>query len=174
MRIYYDTEFTNLDGINDWDLISAGFITEHGHEWYVEITDFNEETCSDFVRETVLPLLKKGNKLPERMLSTHIAWRLCQWLEAFNEPLIELVSDAACDWSIVNAYCYTEFSSLPVKVRGQLWRGHPSKEIREALVHAESEFWQANPGMQHHALYDARRLKLIADRQREMLAAGDY
>lgn len=33
MRIYYDTEFTNLDGNADWDLISAGFVAEDGQEW---------------------------------------------------------------------------------------------------------------------------------------------
>ena len=65
MKIYYDTEFTNLDSNIDWDLISAGFVTETGDEWYVEIKDFNHEECSNFVINTVLPLLGKGD-LPSR------------------------------------------------------------------------------------------------------------
>ena len=30
MRIYYDTEFTSLDGNVDWDMISAGFVADRG------------------------------------------------------------------------------------------------------------------------------------------------
>lgn len=168
MRIYYDTEFTSLDGNVDWDMISAGFITETGEEFYVEITDFLREDCSPFVVETVLPLLGKGDKLPERMPSEQFADRLCNWLKSFNQP-IDLVSDAACDWSLVNGYCYAEFRALPFKVQGQVWRPSEQEPIKIALLETELRFWHANKGMQHHALYDARRLKLIADRQRELL-----
>ena len=69
MRIYYDTEFTSLDANAAWDMISAGFVAETGLEWYVEITDYLQEDCSPFVVEMVLPLLGKGDKIPERMPS---------------------------------------------------------------------------------------------------------
>lgn len=171
MKIYYDTEFTSLDGNVDWDMISAGFVAENGQEWYVEIKDFLREDCSAFVVETVLPLLGKGNKLPERMPSSHFAWRLCNWLETFGEPIL-LVSDASCDWHLLNGYCYAEFAGLPFKVQMEVWQRSEDAEIQQSLIDAEARFWQTNTGMIHHALYDARRLKRIADRQRELQAAA--
>ncbi|MBU1364164.1 MAG: hypothetical protein KKE51_10120 [Gammaproteobacteria bacterium] len=166
MKIYYDTEFSSLDGNVDWDLISAGFVTESGEEWYVEITDFLHEDCSQFVVETVIPLLGKGNKIPERMAGIHFAWRFCNWLERFKEP-IQLVSDHSVDWHIIHGYCYAEFSTFPAKIQGLVWIRSDQIEIQRALVDAENAFWEQHPGMIHHALYDARRLKLIADTQRE-------
>ncbi len=170
MRIYYDTEFTSLDGLVDWDMISAGFVAADGQELYIEITDFLEENCSEFVVETVLPLLGQGDRIPVRMPSTHFAWRLCNWLESFGEP-IQLVSDSAIDWNVVHGYCYAEFSSFPVKVQGQVWQPSEAIEVQSVLESAEIEFWNANPGMMHHALYDARRLKVIAERQMAFFAA---
>lgn len=166
MRIYYDTEFTSLDGNVDWDIISVGFVTDAGEEWYVETTDYLRENCSPFVLGTVLPLLGKGDKIPERMPSTHFAWRFCNWLERFNEP-IQLVSDHSVDWHILQGYCYAEFSTFPQKVQGHVWQRSDDHEIKVALLEAELRFWHVNRGMQHHALYDARRLKLIAATQRE-------
>lgn len=170
MRIYYDTEFTSLDGNVDWDMISAGFVTETGEELYIEITDFQREDCSHFVVETVLPLLSKGDTAPERMPATHFAWYFCNWLETFKEP-IQLVSDSPVDWSLLHGYCHAEFAAFPVKVQGQAWVRSEKEPIKAALLEAELRFWHAHPGMQHHALYDARRLKLIADTQKGMQRA---
>lgn len=164
MRIYYDTEFTSLDGNVDWELISAGFVTEDGQEWYAEITDFPHENCSEFVQENVLPLLGQGGVGPERMAGDEFAGRLCAWLRTFSAP-IELISDAACDWALVNGYCYTEFRTLEHKVEGKLWFPSERQITRLRLSKAESDFWDANRGMQHHALFDARRLRLIARKQ---------
>lgn len=170
MRIYYDTEFTSLDGLVDWDMISAGFVAEDGREWYVEITDFLREDCSPFVVETVLPLLGKGDRIPERMAGIHFAWRLCNWLETFSQP-ITLISDASCDWHLLNGYCHAEFSALLFKVQMEVWQRSADIEIQQALDDAEAAFWRTNEGMVHHALYDARRLKLNAERQAEILRA---
>ncbi|HLO63537.1 MAG TPA: hypothetical protein VK165_11325 [Azonexus sp.] len=104
MRIYYDTEFTSLDGNIDWDMISAGFVTEDGRELYIEITDFPREDCSSFVVETVLPLLGQGDVQPERMAGRHFAWRLCQWLDSLDASEFSLISDASCDWWLIQAY----------------------------------------------------------------------
>lgn len=168
MRIYYDTEFTSLDGNVDWELISAGFVTEGGQEWYAEITDFPHENCSEFVLENVLPLLGQGGVIPERMPGDEFAERLCSWLRQFNDS-IELISDAACDWSLVNGYCYNEFRTLEHKIQGKIWYPSERQVTRFRLFKAESGYWDANRGMQHHALFDARRLRLIARKQLAMM-----
>lgn len=59
MKIFFDTEFTDFQ---NGKLISAGFVTEAGREFYVELTDtLRERDCTTFVLDTVLPLLVGGN-----------------------------------------------------------------------------------------------------------------
>lgn len=169
MKIYYDTEFTSLDGLADRDMISAGFVAEDGREWYIEITDFLREDCSPFVVDTVLPLLGKGDRIPERLAGMHFAWRLGNWLESFGQP-ITLISDSSCDWHLLNSYCYSEFSTLPFKIRMEVWKHSENLDIQRVVNDVEAAFWAAHPGMMHHALYDTRRLKRIADVQRQMQA----
>jgi hypothetical protein len=54
MLIFLDTEFTSFDHP---ELISMGLVGEDGREFYAERTDYQRDACSDFVLETVLPLL---------------------------------------------------------------------------------------------------------------------
>ena len=54
MLVFLDTEFT--DFVRP-DLISLALVSEDGREFYAERTDYRKDECSDFVRETVLPLL---------------------------------------------------------------------------------------------------------------------
>lgn len=73
MRIYLDTEFTDLIGIIcDIQLISAGFVGEDESEFYGELSDnFKGGECSSFVHGAVLPHLnfeKYGMKTSEFML----------------------------------------------------------------------------------------------------------
>ena len=53
--LFFDREFTDLK--DSASLISAGFITQSGDQFYAELTDYNEDSCNDFVKATVLPLL---------------------------------------------------------------------------------------------------------------------
>jgi hypothetical protein len=54
MLVFLDTEFT--DFVRP-ELISIALVAEDGREFYAERTDYRHDDCSDFVRETVLPLL---------------------------------------------------------------------------------------------------------------------
>lgn len=47
MRIFFDTEFTDLCA--DAHLISIGCVSEDGQPFYVELTSFEQDQCSDFV-----------------------------------------------------------------------------------------------------------------------------
>lgn len=162
MKIYYDTEFTSLDENVESDLISAGFVAETGAEWYAEISDFNRYACSAFVMETVLPLLDA--RLDQCMPGSLFSLKLCEWLRSFDVD-IELISDHPCDWLIVNRYGQSDLAAMPVQVHGKIWQRTEDEGIRKALTEAEHHFWQQHAGKQHHALYDARRLKLIVELQ---------
>lgn len=163
MRIYFDTEFTSLD--DDADLISAGFIAESGAELYVEITDFRLDACSGFVKTNVLPLLGKGDKIPERMTGMQFGLRFGYWLEQFSEE-IKLISDHGVDWKLLNNYCGGELRTFPRKIQPEIWRHDPKHKAE--IIKTRQAWLLANDGMEHHALYDARLLKALADRQREL------
>lgn len=166
MRVFFDTEFTSLDGNIDWDLISAGFVAEDGQEWYCEITDFSREACSDFVVENVIPQL--GRTAVEYLTGGEFGRRLVQWLGGFGQD-IELISDASCDWWLVSGYAHREFLALPYPVIGQVWLPSHTSLVAEVLADQEAVFWAGHAGWQHHALYDARRLKRLVECQREVI-----
>lgn len=166
MRIYFDTEFTTMDALAECELISAGFVAEDGREWYAELTDFRTSECSAFVHERVLPQLGAPGTL--RLTSDEIGPRLAEWLATFGEP-IDLVTDYAGDWYLLNDYARFSFKALPNQVRGQVWQRLEHPLVVPALIEAEAGFWSTHPGRQHHALYDARRLKMLAERQAELM-----
>ena len=81
MLIFLDTEFTDFARP---DLISLALVSEDGREFYAERTDYRKDDCSDFVRETVLPLL--GRVLGAACSRPELTRRVRQWFEALPEP----------------------------------------------------------------------------------------
>lgn len=56
MRLFLDCEFSQLSAAAK--LISLALVAEDGREFYVELLEaWQEEDCSDFVKEIVLPQL---------------------------------------------------------------------------------------------------------------------
>ena len=81
MLVFLDTEFTRLTRP---DLISMGLVTEDGREFYAERTDYFETHCSDFVRETVKPLL---GRVPGAACSqAELTDRVREWFRHLPEP----------------------------------------------------------------------------------------
>lgn len=106
MVIYFDTEFTDLS--KSGQLISIGLIAEDGRTFYGEVTDFDRNRCSDFVKENIIPKLWYKSKtingtlldpyqmkklMPEYHFATHaeIGEKLKLWLDDFDK--VQLVSD---------------------------------------------------------------------------------
>lgn len=78
MKIYFDTEFTSLDSIIDYKLISAGFVAENGQEFYFEMMEhYDFDECSYFVQESVLLHLDNEK---HGMTESEARIRLKQWL----------------------------------------------------------------------------------------------
>jgi hypothetical protein len=163
-RIYYDTEFTSM-GV-DAQLISAGFASECGQSWYAEITSFEQERCSAFVLETVLPLLDASPE--QRFSADDFGSALATWLAGFADE-IELVSDHSVDWYQIEGLAGENLRALPNRVHPRVWKRSEDKHIRLELELAESTFWHRRQNRQHHALEDARRLEYIASLQLKFL-----
>lgn len=158
MRIYFDTEFTHLDGNAKRELISAGFVSEDGQEWYAEISDFNRALCSPFVVSTVLPLLE--GKAETTFTADMFGPRLFAWLTSFGED-VELIADHSADWELLTRYISERLASLPCRIHSSVWQPPNDESQRIKILEAELRFWFANPRKQHHALFDARRLKVV-------------
>lgn len=108
MIVFVDTEFNDL--VKAPKLISIGFVSEDSRTFYAELSDTYEvEECSEFVQETVLPLLEGG----EALMSRHqLRGRLRDWLESFAEPVTLAIDSLAWDWPRIQEL-YSEPESWP-------------------------------------------------------------
>jgi hypothetical protein len=164
MRIFFDTEFTNLTP--DAELISIGFVSEDGQEaYYAELAGWDETKVSDFTREVVLPLLDQPKN--SRLTSAQCAAAVAHWLSQFNAE-IELVSDSSWDWRLLcrllgdyfrqqdehSAILVTERDG-DLSIHYQLFSLASAQEERIYLQAIKPLF----RGREHHALVDARALR---------------
>lgn len=151
MLIFLDTEFTAFVRP---DLISIALVAEDGREFYAERTDYHREDCSDFVGETVLPLL---GRVPDAACTrTELTCRVRKWFEALPEPAI-IIFDYERDWLLLaDAYLGCDHQKPPANV------GETLHLDRFAITHPLFERAQNNTYTQdwppHHALADARAL----------------
>lgn len=138
-RAYLDTEFTTLNQYT-YKLISLALVVPQGPELYVELIDaWEEDDCSDFVLEIVLPQID---------LETHgrttgqARTELLDFLQELGP--VEIISDAPrWDWSLL------------------VWLAGPTglpKTVTQGEIRSDIEI--AYPGSEplHHALEDARLL----------------
>lgn len=150
--IYFDCEFTDLVGItHDIKLISAGFVSECGKEFYFELLDhYTEEECSDFVVEAVLPHL---DPVSLGMPASTAAAALKEWLESFGEP-VQLASDApGYDWPLV-AELLQDHGQWPSNLNPKC------ANVNAGNVDPKIEiYFECQPmAIRHQALWDARAL----------------
>lgn len=149
MRIYFDTEFTTLDKrIERVKLISAGFVAEDGQELYFELSDsYEEEGCSDFVAEHVLPNLDEKHS----MTTLEAVNKLADWIESYNEE-VQLCTDApSYDWALLRSVMQKR---LPKNLRL-----HPVNVYSERVDRSMGHYFNDHPeAIRHHALCDARAL----------------
>ncbi|MDP2401135.1 MAG: 3'-5' exoribonuclease [Actinomycetota bacterium] len=159
MKIFFDTEFTDLLGIEHTPaLISIGLAAEKAAEgtdtFYAELTDtWTPEICSDFVLEAVLPELTGGDA---RMTEAEAANQLKAWIEAFQQP-VQLYSDApSFDWPFVEDL-FDRHGWPENLVRKCAWIETDDFAMYEAI----EAFWTRERGsVRHHALWDALSLRI--------------
>ncbi|BBN89448.1 3'-5' exoribonuclease [Azospira sp. I09] len=143
MRLFLDTEFTNL---RVPELLSLGIVSEVADEFYAELT-FNRAVCSPFVEETVLPLLSNRPRAREE-----VADDLRSWLARFERPVV--VYDSPTDWAMF----LWLLGNAQVSVDGLLldydqWDWQRFEQSIDAYFeHHQTE-------SRHHALHDARALR---------------
>ena len=152
MLVFLDTEFTSF--LNS-DLISLGLVTEQGDEFYGERNDYLYEDCTDFVRETVQPLLGRidGARCSQQVL----CHRLRAWFDALSEPAT-VVFDYQTDWDLlIEAMRDPMQEGFPINLAGKLLlSGDIENEpmFFDAYNRVFDEQWPP-----HHSLSDAKALR---------------
>lgn len=156
MKIYFDTEFT--DFMLSPALISIGFVADDGREFYAELNNtYDEQMCSDFVKENVLPVLS-GEKF--EMSIEELSVKLSVWIESFGQPVTLWADAPSFDWIwLVEIFNHNN----------SVWPINLVRKCRSTLESASNsyheaceEYWwlnQKDGAVQHHALWDARSIK---------------
>lgn len=149
MHIFVDCEFTDF---LECDLISLALVADDGREFYGERSDFEQASCSSFVREAVLPQL---GQFPERVFTREaLRTALLAWLTQFEEePERALCFDYGGDWDLL------------VDLLGELPPGWQAYQIGSAIDLAQREAYLREHGGRHHALHDARALQCSFPRE---------
>lgn len=152
MKLYIDTEFTDLVGIeHDIQLISIGVVAEDGSEFYVELTGhYQSSECSAFVQEAVLPHLDPAaHGKPPR----DAALSLAEWVFSLGDECILATDSIGYDFALV-AELLLEHKCWPANL------ANDARVInREGVAARIEEYFQRTPSaIRHHALWDARAL----------------
>lgn len=151
MIVHFDTEFTTLH--LRARLISIGLVSDDGREFYAELTDtYEHKHCSEFVRDTVLPLLDGGEAERD---SYQLVMDLGAWLENFDEPVTMCCDSIEYDWSWFTSI-FTLKSTWPVNVDHRPMLLELPMQIQVAVVEEAFE----NGFRRHHALDDAKANRL--------------
>ena len=141
--VFIDSEFTSLESPQ---LISVGAVATDSTAFYAELAGWDPRTASDFVNDTVIPLLD-GDAVP---LSVG-AEALGEWLgERARRGATTIISDSGFDrWALAELF---GGENLPANVR---WQRVP------VAYEALDEATQRLNLRRHHALDDARALRQL-------------
>jgi hypothetical protein len=142
MNVFLDTEFTDF---YEPCLISMGLASECGADFYAEVP-YPDHACSPFVREAILPLLRK---IPSSYYSRpNLALEIIKWLEIVcrDKEDVFICVDYQTDWDL---FC----DALDYRVPPWCHYKLVSNEIIEPMV---DDFFKNTQLPEHHALYDAQ------------------
>lgn len=143
--IFLDTEFSTFQQPK---LISLGLAAVTGEEFYAELPVVQED-CSDFVRDTVVPLLGKE---PNAACADgyELQMRLLTWLRMVKQQkTLTICYDYQTDWDLFKE----GVGRVPDYCEPRLLRAGEINELLRWDFHAKNQL------PEHHALYDAKALR---------------
>jgi hypothetical protein len=149
MRVFLDTEYTDFRNPR---LISVGLVAEDGRTLYFELADgWTREHCTEFVIDTVLPLLDGGSMMMREVAGS----RMFDWLASLNDS-VTVVSDTETDWRLVMTLIWP-YANKDLAIAGEQlsWPGFTMARRHDDLL----KELLANDPRRHHALVDALALR---------------
>lgn len=154
MKVFFDTEFTDINPYSTPALISIGLVSEDECEFYAELTDtWSRDQCSGFVIETVLPLLNNDC----RMFEAQVVIRLKDFIESMKDEVILVCDSPEFDWSLV-AKMFERYNCWPANLHKEC--NNICYEIVEVHRYRAGldVYWKDSSRKRHHALDDAKSL----------------
>lgn len=152
MLIFFDTEFCELK--ENAKLISIGFASEDGREFYAELTDtYQSNDLSEFAIEFVTPFLTGGDALKTQL---ELSGSLKAWVESFNVEVTLATDNVYWDWPYITNLL-------------NIWPANLSKEcfllnlnyLKDADLYFDTVKHAYARGLKrHNALDDARANRL--------------
>jgi hypothetical protein len=151
--LFFDCEFTDLK--DSASLISAGFITQSGDQFYAELADYDEDSCNDFVKATVLPLLSL-----QQISTADFLFSLTEWLSNLGGEFL-FIADSAWDRKILTRTFFSVGKTIPDTWRFQKTPDNFTNGMQRSLFNDEmAAFFLRHPDQKpHHALTDARAVR---------------
>jgi hypothetical protein len=142
IKIFIDTEFTDFI---DPQLISIGLVSEFGEEFYAEVP-YPAAACSEFVRDTVIPML--GKELTTQVSQDELYLRMSNWLRIVRpkDEVLEICYDYQTDWDLFH-------KALDGRIPNWCAPRLVADRINELL---RFDYHEKNALPEHHALHDAR------------------
>lgn len=188
MKVFFDCEMTSLD--ENSQLISIGLVDEDGRTFYAEFNDFNDLSCSQWVKENVLDNRYlvyniRDNEKAKQGIKSHegenyisnfyygdsncIRVMLENWLKKYDA--VELVSDV-CHYDMF-LFCNLmgDAFMLPDNVTPACYdinqdiMRYYNISMQEAFDMSREDILYQNyrkiEGNKHNSLYDAKVIKEI-------------
>lgn len=173
MLIFFDTEFTELS--KSCELLSIGFVTEEGDQFYAEVTDYNPDNINPWVKENVIDnfFLKQEVSIISKDVfvkgtKEEISKVLRHWLEQYNS--VQLVSDV-CHYDMVNFIdLFGNAFQIPENVSP--YCHDINQDLAKHLGFSDNDMFNISreelledvelpAGIKHNALYDAQVIKAL-------------
>jgi hypothetical protein len=151
--LFFDCEFTDLS--NSASLISAGFITQSGDQFYAELSDYEKDACNDFVKAMVLPLLS----LPPISTADFFS-SLTDWLSTLGVDFL-FIADSDWDRKMLTKTFASVGRNIPEGWHFQKTPDNFTNGTQRTLFNDEmAAFFLRHPDQKpHHALSDARAIR---------------
>jgi len=178
MKIFFDFEFTGLT--MKTTPISLGMVTEDGHKFYAEFTDYDKAQCDEWINENVINKLlynddvfyfendEVGKKIIIKNDKQRISDSVHEWLKQFKN--IEFWGDCvAYDWLLM-----TDLLGMgkPMRKFPNNFISYQAFDVFTALKLNITEFKKNRHELleldknesQHNSLYDAEITKMVYDK----------
>ncbi len=167
MLIFLDTEFTSLDW--EKELLSLGMVSEDNqHQLYLEVSDYQQKTCSDFVVDQVLPHFGKD----PQALCPYLSFgdRIRSWFSTLPGDHV-IICDSGIDAWLLGLVLHEGFPANVLTAVRLLGRELDQHEWELSL----QSYFQAHPHLhRHHALHDAMAARWTYDRLILGRSSGDH